>query len=137
MKTSLYLLFFLSIFGISCCNDDDDTTAETQPIAGEWNLKHAQGGLAGVNDTYEDGIIVWTFSDDGTTLVVENNNTEDAIYDGLESGTYACTYLSTDGTTTSLIIDETLDLGILTINGSTMTLDENVAADGFLLTFER
>lgn len=136
MKTWLYLLFTLSILGISCCNDDDDNS-ETQAIAGEWNLKHVQGGIAGVNDTYDDGVIVWAFSDNGATLVVENNNTEDVIYDGLESGTYSCSYLTTNGTTVSLIVDETIGLGFVTIDGTTMTLDENVAADGFLLTFER
>ncbi|WP_053976426.1 hypothetical protein [Mangrovimonas xylaniphaga] len=134
MKTKLLIafLFFSSLY--SCCNSDDDHT-NTNTLEGSWNLVRVTGGFAGVDDEFEPGLIVWDFNTSSTTITVTNNNTGNTIYDGLPTGTYSYN-LSTTEEGEYITVENMLN-GQLNISGNQMTLDDNVAADGFLLTFNK
>ncbi|WMI68840.1 hypothetical protein [Mangrovimonas sp. YM274] len=134
MKTQLLiaLLFFSSLY--SCCNSDDDN-ANTNNLEGSWNLVRVTGGFAGVDDEFEPGLIIWDFNTSNTTITVTNNHTENTIYDGLPTGTYNYN-LSTTEEGEYITVENMLN-GQLNISGNQMTLDDNVTADGFLLSFNK
>lgn len=137
MKNTIYILTFTLL--MLSCNTDDNSQQNAEPtIGGQWNLVNVTGGLAGVDDDFEVGLIIWDFNEDNLELTVTNNNTANVIYDGLSSGTYDYEVLSTTGEAAYLVIHNFgINDEIITLNASQLVLDEGVAADGFLLTFSR
>ena len=137
MKNTIYILTFTLL--MLSCNTDGNSQQNAEPtIGGQWNLVNVTGGLAGVDDDFEVGLIIWDFNEDNLELTVTNNNTANVIYDGLSSGTYDYEVLSTTGETAYLVIHNFgINHEIITLNASQLVLDEGVAADGFLLTFSR
>ena len=51
---------------ISCSNAD--STDEINKLLGEWNLISYEGGKSGASCEYEEGDIVWTFSNSNLTI---------------------------------------------------------------------
>ncbi|RKE98946.1 hypothetical protein [Ichthyenterobacterium magnum] len=85
MKTPFYTLI-LVLFLFSCNNDDAQQNNE--PTLNEsWSLVNISGGLVGLDDDYETGIITWTFNTETSQVVVSNLNVELVVYDGLANGT--------------------------------------------------
>ena len=82
----LSLLLFLGIALLTGCSNDDDSLQE-ETLNGIWNVNNISGGIAGIDNGYETGIITWTFNNQ--TLTVENNAAQGNIYNGFESGTYS------------------------------------------------
>ena len=134
MKTHLLTTFLLICSLSSCCQSDDNNTI-TNALEGTWNLVRITGGFAGVDDEFEPGLIIWDFNTSNTTLTVSNNNTENTIYDGLPSGVY--TYSITISEEGQFITIENMPNGKLTISENQMTIDNNIPADGFLLSFNK
>ncbi len=83
----LSLLLFLGLVLFTSCSNDDDNSTELESLNGIWNVKNISGGIAGIDNRHETGIITWTF--DNQTLTVENNSAQRNIYNGFESGTYS------------------------------------------------
>jgi len=83
----LSLLLFLGLVLFTSCSNDDDNSTELESLNGIWNVKNISGGIAGIDNRYETGIITWTF--DNQTLTVENNSAQGNIYNRFESGTYS------------------------------------------------
>ncbi|MFD2098534.1 hypothetical protein [Flagellimonas iocasae] len=128
-------LLIIFIFGIvlSNCDNGDDTTKK-DALTGTWNVQHIGGGFAGIDNDYESGVIVWTFSAENGTLTVENNNEADVIYDGFPTGSYSYSILTVEGEQ-FLEIDGQEQFGIVRSNGQVL-LDANktstgTGADGF------
>ncbi len=137
-------LIGLIILGMLCftsCNNNDDDTIEndtTVTLNGTWNLKNVYGGLLGVDIDYKEGEVVWIFNLEQKTLLVKNNimttGPENSYY-GLNSGTYNFEIKETDDIQTLLINDQ--DRGKINVLETNLILDDNLAADGFVKTFER
>ena len=139
MKSKILVLLIVG-FGevIASCNYDDSTQVST--INGTWNLKNISGGLAGINDDYNQGIIKWIFNSQSLTLTVENNNSQNTIYDGFESGIYSYSILESGGN--SYLIVEDTEFSGYTLTENNLMLDQNKTstgsgADGFILELER
>ncbi|MBR9757978.1 MAG: hypothetical protein GYB39_07825 [Algicola sp.] len=134
-----YPLLTLGIFLLTAChsnNDDDLCCAYPVTLQGNWSLTHVQGGFAGVDDTITHGLIIWHFNTETHTVTVTNNNTDDTIlYDGLESGSY--TYDIVTENDVQYLHIQSNDFGRLAYTAFQLTLDGNMGADGFLLTFKR
>jgi len=139
MKWKILVLLVVGFCGvIASCNDDDSTQAST--INGTWNLKNISGGLAGINDAYNQGIIKWVFDSQALTLTVENNNSQNTIYDGFESGIYSYSILESGGD--SYLIAEDIEFGGYTVTENNLIIDQNktligTGADGFIIELER
>nr|WP_321229543.1 hypothetical protein [uncultured Psychroserpens sp.] len=135
MKKYIYVLL-VTFFVLSCNNDDDRSSNNEPTLNGSWSVINVIGGLAGIDDNYEEDVIVWNFDEQTQELTVTNNNVELVIYDGLASGIYSYEVLIEDENT-SLIIDGIIyDLSILT--ETSLVLDEGAfTSDGFQLTFSR
>jgi len=61
MKIKISILCCVLFFLISCQQEEEENT---DPIIGAWNLIELSGGIAGAQETYNPGDIVWTFTED-------------------------------------------------------------------------
>ncbi|QRM89724.1 hypothetical protein FG167_10970 [Lacinutrix sp. WUR7] len=137
-KTLVFVFICLSF--LACCNNDDDNQNETQEhaIHGTWNLSNVSGGFVGIDIDYNRGEVVWTFNDNNKQLIVENNimtTGPEQIYSGLNTGNY--TYEIQEIEDTEVLYIDGNTRGVISISNTTLTIDDGVAADGFLTTFER
>ncbi len=138
MKSKILVLVVVGFCGvIASCNDD---SPQASTINGTWNLKNISGGLAGINDDYNQGIIKWIFDSHALTLTVENNNSQNTIYDGFESGIYSYSVLES-GDNSYLIVEDT-EFGGYTLTENNLMIDQNKTstgsgADGFIIELER
>ena len=139
MKSKILVLLVVGFCGvIASCNNDDSIQAST--INGTWYLKNISGGLAGINDDYNQGIIKWIFDSQALTLTVENNNSQNTVFDGFESGIYSYSILESGGN--SYLIVEDTEFGGYTFTENNLMLDQNKistgsGADGFIIELER
>ncbi|WP_282030300.1 hypothetical protein [Winogradskyella eximia] len=135
MKTTFYILVLM--LSTLSCNSDDDTEQNSEPtLNGSWSLVNVTGGLAGVDDDFEIGLIIWDFNQDNLELTVTNNNTANVIYDGFPSGTYDYEIFTETNGEMSVVIN-TVSYRVTTLASSQLVIDEGIVADGFLLTFIR
>lgn len=124
MKISIYIL--LLIFATNC--QDSDTTDHTDILNGEWNLKNISGGIAGINNDFESRLIFWSFNSDNSILTVTNNNSDTAINDGLETGTYKYLIQTTNGQSFLFINDN--EFGNITVFENELLINQNIFTDG-------
>ncbi|TMM55932.1 hypothetical protein FEE95_14895 [Maribacter algarum] len=141
MKTKFLLPFVVVLlFGSSCddSNDSNDTISE-DPLAGVWHLKNVSGGIQGIDLDYDQGDVSWNFMMDESTLEVESNILTDgpkSINQGLLKGIYAVEFDEQQSIRTLVILGA--KFRVLEIDEkSTLVIDDGVAADGFVRTFER
>lgn len=140
MKTKLTVLAFSLFLLTSCLQDDNNVTANQETTITQWHLINVTGGFAGVNHNFEMDVIIWTF--DNGTLYVQNNNPDDTLEDGLDTGTYSQSFLEEDEKLFLFI--ENIDYGLITISEDEQifTLDQNITstangADGFIYKFKK
>lgn len=135
MKTPF--LFLISLLFLFSCNTNDDAPPNTAPkIDGTWSLVNVYGGFAGVDDDFENGTITWNFNQDNLELTVTKTNTAAVTYAGFPSGTYDYRIFTTTGEDANLVVNS-LCYDITRLIHSELLLDEDIAADGFLLTYRR
>ncbi|WP_341216496.1 hypothetical protein [uncultured Wocania sp.] len=138
MKKSVILILSCFFIFSSCSNDEDPI--DPQKIKYLWHLVKVTGGVAGIDEEFNLETIVWAFNDANKTLVVENNNDDDTIEDGLDSGTYEYSVLDLDGK--SYLTVNNNELGSFEISQSALVINQNImstgdGADGFIYTFQR
>ena len=98
MKTIKLLSLFVLLFQLSACNDDFDDNLPEKPsptLLGSWKLVNVSGGFANQNFDFEAGLITWTFNDNQTVTIV-NNNTDNDKPDYFDSGIYPYEYVPTN-----------------------------------------
>jgi|TARA_B110000967_G_scaffold201944_1_gene239944 hypothetical protein len=117
----LSLLLFLGIALLTGCSNDDDSLQE-ETLNGIWNVNNISGGIAGIDNGYETGIITWTFNNQ--TLTVENNAAQGNIYNGFESGTYSYLLLE-DENEQFINLNESGDYLKIIIENNEMKIDPN------------
>ncbi|MEO9482599.1 MAG: hypothetical protein ABJG47_04110 [Ekhidna sp.] len=110
---------------------DNDSILETQ-IQKKWDLVNVNGGLAGVDTDFSAGSITWNF--DGGKVTIENNNTSNAIYDGLKSGVYDYS-IGEENDQKTLTVDGQ-NLGNVYILNKELVVDQR-AVDGFQIRFKQ
>ncbi len=136
MKKLIFINVII-LFLISCNNDDNGTIAE-HSINGSWNLKNVSGGIVGVNLDYNAEQVIWTFNESKNSIEVKNNIITTGpknIYSGLSTGSY--TYeIKIDEEKEILHINEAL-FGVIKIENKILTINDNLAADGFLYTYSK
>lgn len=138
MKLSkLSLLIILGFVLLTSCTSDDDS-GKVETIDGVWNLKNAMGGLPGVDLDYNEGDVKWEFNLVDKTLTVENKiltNGPKNIYSGIDSGTYPIK-IEKDGEKETLFVNDT-KRGVLILLDTSLKIDDDFAADGFVRAFDR
>ena len=126
MKTIKLLGLFILLFQLSACTDDFDDNLPEKPeptLLGSWKLVNVSGGFANQNFDFEAGLITWTFNDNQTVTIV-NNNTDDSKADYFDSGIYPYEYVLTNDSGQNInevIIDgQRMGETVLLINQLTM-----------------
>ena len=126
-----FFIICITLLCFSCSNDDDSNSISLHQT---WTLRQVSGGLAGINDTFEQGIITWSFNETDGTVLVKNNNTDNTLTDILETGTYPYS-TSLENGAIKLTIDGS-NYGYISLTENTLSIDDQ-AADGFLISFEK
>lgn len=135
MKKMKYLVCALFLFLAIGCSEDDDTSPNPNlsGLQGEWHLVNVTGGLIGINENFEKGVIVWVFNEETKVVKITNKNTTD-VYDVLPSGTYTYSILAVNDSK-ELIIDDK-NIGNFELSTNQFTIDDQFR-DGFRATFNR
>ncbi|MEO1253758.1 MAG: hypothetical protein AAFY41_02560 [Bacteroidota bacterium] len=108
---------------------------ELEQIQGSWNLINVSGGLAGINDSYNKGLIIWSFGEN--MVEIENRSVDENYLDTFESGKYPYQIINSNNQLYQNLKVDGLNLGsITTLNNRQLIVDQR-AADGFLYFFER
>ncbi|RZJ64377.1 MAG: hypothetical protein EOO50_15880 [Flavobacterium sp.] len=131
------LLTIVAVALFTGCNNDDDSNANAS-VYGQWSLVKVQGGIAGTTHEFDMGTITWIFNPDNQTVTVINNNTDDSVNDGFDSGVYDFQVLTVNGNgdcDSQMTIDE-LFSGCMNVTSTTFKLSQQ-AADGFEYTLKR
>ncbi|MEQ9265609.1 MAG: hypothetical protein RLN81_10335 [Balneolaceae bacterium] len=128
----------LSIFTILILvtNCSTGTDSNEDPIAGDWNLKTITGGFGGVDNSFQNGEVLWTFNVDDSTLTVEVNiisMVPTERYYGLQAGTYSYELIEENEQT--ILHADGSRVGTLRFSENDLLIDEGIAVDGFLYTF--
>ena len=123
---------------LGCTNDNNHGNDDV--VKGSWSLINVSGGIAGVDDDFEKGKIVWKFDAKGETLVVVNNDDSNSIYNGLTTRTYAYSVLQEKGKFYLFVNDK--EVGGIFVTETKLVLDQNIitlgnGADGFVLVLEK
>lgn len=122
----LFILSIIILTSIASCHSNDDSTDYN--LNGSWNLTHVNGGLIGVDKSFDPGLIVWTFNENIGKLNIVNNS--DDGFSMFQSGTY--TFSIEDGGDYNSITIDGVMFGSIEITQNQVMIDQRVA-DGFLL----
>jgi len=135
IKASIAILLLL--VSLSSCSDSNDNPSDT--IEGNWRLVHVTGGILGVDQTFEGDKIIWKFNSQNQNLIVVDNNTDQNLIDGLDSGSYEYSIISNPGNelcNQSIIIEDNGNMGCISIDNTKLTIND-LSADGFKYEFRR
>ena len=127
MKT---IFFILSLFFITSCDKNDETSQETADLVGSWYLMSFNPGF-GQTEEYNTGDIIWTINSDNSINVTLNVTTSTQL--PLNSnGNYSYNIISND-----LVSVENVDYVYLIEEEQTLKLLDNPSSDGIILTFQK
>ncbi|MGV3459108.1 MAG: hypothetical protein ACO1N9_01510 [Flavobacterium sp.] len=108
------------------------------PTGDSWSLINVSGSIAGVSHNFPVGQITWTFNENATIDVV-NNNPDQNLEDFLDSGNFTYGFIPSEMPTNTCSEDLFVwcfVLGCQNIDGDTMTITQQFA-DGYTLTFRK
>lgn len=126
---------------LSNCSLDNGSNSESGTITIVfWHLTNTSGGLAGVDDQFDLDKVIWSFNEVNSTLIIQNNNTDDTKQDGLPSGTYSFSVSLNSGS--YFIYIDGAEFGSYSISDTELIIDQNITtsgtgADGFVYTFKK
>ena len=137
MKIKLLIVLCISLVVTNCSISNNTETP--QNFKNLWHLINVSGGVSGINENFELETIIWSFNEATLKLTIVNNNDDDTIQDGLDSGTYD--YAITNANGKSYLIIDGNEVGELTFTQTSMQIDENImstgnGADGFMYSFQ-
>jgi hypothetical protein len=147
MKLLLNLpVLCLLLFSFACDHNQDEDgsinlgAATGTALEGRWDLTNVSGGLAGINDDLEVGLITWDFDSASMELQITDNETSESLYDGYPSGSYSYAVLEQDEEA-YLFIDGQ-EFSHISLSSGKLVLDGNKrskgsGADYFILTMLR
>lgn len=138
MKKNI-LIVKCSIFAFLNCSVNNDRSINSDNVKYLWHLINVSGRIAGIDEQFELGTIVWEFNEDTSTLTVTNNNENSNVENGLDTGTYEFSVLNVDNKT-YLVINSN-EIGSFEISQNILTINQNemsngTGADGFIYTFQ-
>lgn len=127
----LSLVIVLISFG---CQNDNESNFTQDQLSREWKFVKVTGGLLGVNQEIEPGMITWNFNSITNTVTIVNTTTDQMLYDFFETGVYNYQILesSSDFGCDEVLKIDNIELGCLSIVDDKLVIDQTYA-DGFRL----
>ena len=122
------MMFYLFLSLILACTKSDTPAEE---ISGSWNLVKVRGTIAGIEQDYPIGDIIWTF--DNGNIIVRNNYTGQWNV-SMTSGTYPYTI---DTSKNNLLEVKSEYFGNYDIKKDTLNITQSLISDGIDFTFIR
>jgi len=134
LKSAVIIFLFTSLFLVNCVENKEN---EGHQITAHWELKNVSGGFAGIDLEYAAQDVILEFYQDNTVLIHNNTlpNTEQQSFSGFVSGTFSY-QIKTENSVEVLYINN-IKQGEITFTDLTLIVNDNLAADGFLKTFEK
>jgi hypothetical protein len=126
MKT---ILFILSLFFITSCDKNDETSQETNDLVGSWYLMSFNPGF-GQTENYNTEDIIWTINSDNSIDVTLNVTTSTQLPLN-ENGNYSYNIISSDSVNVENVTYE------YELENQILKLLDNPASDGIILTFQK
>ena len=127
MKT---IFFILSLFFITSCDKNDETSQETADLVGSWYLMSFNPGF-GQTENYNTGDIIWIINSDNSINVTLNITTSTQLPLNA-NGIYSYNIISNDSVSV-----ENVDYEYLIEEEQTLKLLDNPSSDGIILTFQK
>lgn len=139
MNTKHLFVCYFTILLVFGCDKTSEPETFNNSLVGSWNIINISGGFAGVDDDFAEGIIVWKFNEENSTLIIQNGNEVNTIYDGLESGNYTYSIIEVEDNA-FLVINES-EFGAIVLANEALVIDQNKmsvgsGADKFVLKFQ-
>ena len=127
----LSLVIVLISFG---CQNDNESNFTQDQLSREWKFVKVTGGLLGVNQEIEPGMITWSFNSITNTVTIVNTTTDQTLNDFFETGVYNYQILesSSDFGCDEVVKIDNIELGCLSIVDDKLVIDQTYA-DGFRL----
>lgn len=131
----------ISFFALTNCSLDSDNNSQPQVTRVLWNLKNVSGGVAGVNNDFTSGKIVWEFNTATSTVTVSNTNNTD-VEDGLSTGTYSFSVTKVGNIEYLTISSNEVGSLKFTTNDTVLIINQNekstgTGTDGYIYTFDK
>ena len=142
MKKTILILTAVLLTRTSCSVSNNDNDDPIEVTLYHWNLINVSGGIAGVDNDFEVGDIVWNYDSFENLLYVENSNSDETIEDGLDSGVYEFSVFELNlNIYTLLEFDEFGEIYESETDDTILIIDQNslsngAASDGFVYTFK-
>jgi hypothetical protein len=131
-NTILTLAITLSLI-ISGCSSNSSSNS-TDSVQGQWKLVTVEGSFAGIHDSFEPGLITWTFNETNHSVTVVNNNTNSNLQSVLATGTYAYQFVNNPDSPCSESIEINGSIyNCYTVTNDSLTIDQSIA-DGYIIT---
>lgn len=144
----LLLAGLLSLMAMACSTTEtsapdpvgNDVITPAPSIHGTWNLTNVSGGLAGIDEDFGPGQVVWSFDVELSTLTVDNTNSSGSDYTGIGTGEHDYNLLKQNNTNYLLVRDR--EVGRMRIVEGELIIDGNDRSDGsgadfYVFTFSR
>ncbi len=147
MKIKFLIPIISLLLVFSCSTNDDNNLLDLEPQEVQiyqWHLTNVSGGVAGIDIDFEMDTVIWVFNVDfvgSGSLQVQNNNTDNSLEDGLDTGTYSVSIPVYD-TQSILFVDGDEFAGVVTPTEEDLVINQNITSngtgtDGFIYTFKR
>ncbi|PWH82984.1 hypothetical protein DIS18_00030 [Algibacter marinivivus] len=131
MKTKLVILFFSIFLFTNCLPDDNNDITNQETTVIQWHLVNVSGGISGDNHSFEIDDVIWIFDEFNSRLIIQNNNDDDVLEDGLNSGNYDYFFINDNDDNLFLVIDID-EYGLITFSqdGEILTIDRTNQSTG-------
>ncbi len=142
MKHFIVLIVCFSFLTFTNCSISNDNNSDPQVIRVLWNLKNVSGGVAGVDNDFTTGKIVWEFNENTKKVTVTNSNTDNNLEDGLDSGTYSYDIITSGTSSKAYLVIASNEIGSITVTETQLVINQNETstgpvADGYIYTFNK
>ncbi|WP_100609854.1 hypothetical protein [Confluentibacter lentus] len=134
----------ISFFTLTNCSLNDINNDIPQVTRVLWHLKNVSGGVAGVDNDFASGVIIWEFKNGNSTLTVTNTNSNTAIEDGLDSGNYSYNITPIGTSSKTYLVINSNEFGSISFasNDTQLIINQNETstgpvADGYIYTFTK
>lgn len=142
-KNSIFRLFKIMsitiLLAFSSCSDDiDDNPIQDTSLNGTWKLVKVRGTVAGINETFPEGEIIWKINTEEEKIQVTNNHAPQNPHEILQTGNYEYDIVEntvTDFCSHTIVIDG-INYGCFSVQNGILVLSQ-VESDGYEITLKR
>lgn len=138
MKSNTLILTLIATVVFTACKKAECDCEPENTLDGKWQMERVYGGLMGIDLNYAPNEVTWDFNSSQNTVDVTNNiltTGPESIYARFATGVYG--YYTQPVNGQQILFVDSTEMGIYTVTGSKLMIDDGLAADGFVTEFVR